>query len=173
MMSHLFAATIGTFNQMLPAAAGIIDKAEEHCKQNAIAPEAMVNTALIDGMFPLGKQFEQVMCHSSGAITGIRSGTFMPTRGDVSGDFDTLRKYISEAQEGIAGVTPEELDSLAAGRILFDATAFQLNFTVPDFLLSFSLPNFYFHLTTAYNILRSQGVGIGKLDYIGQMRVQP
>ncbi len=172
MTNYLHKATIGTYSQLLPAAGQILDKAEAYCRDNGIAQPDMVAAALAEDMFPLGKQFEQIVGHSAMALEAVRAGTFSPSTAQITGDFDLLRGFVDQAQQIVSGFSMEELDSLVGNSVLLKAGGMELKFAVPDFLLSFSLPNFYFHYTTAYDILRSRGVPVGKLDYVGQLRLQ-
>ena len=68
--------------------------------------------------------------------------------------------------------SPEQVNALAGGEVLFSAGEFKLPFTTEGFVMSFSLPNFYFHATTTYDILRHQGVPLGKMDFLGQMQLK-
>ncbi|HXJ33802.1 MAG TPA: DUF1993 family protein, partial [Candidatus Eisenbacteria bacterium] len=77
-----------------------------------------------------------------------------------------------EAREALQKVTPGEVNALQGKDVVFQLRDFKLPFTAEGFLLSFSLPNFYFHATTAYDILRMKGVPIGKRDYMGPMRLK-
>src|SRR3546814_20483136 len=77
---------------------------------------------------------------------------------------------ISDAQEALRQITPEEINRHEDGEVVFRFKDFTLPFTTEHFLLSFALPNFYFHAATAYDILRMKGVPLGKGDYLGQMR---
>lgn len=163
---------VGTYDQLLPAAAALIDKAEQHAKDNGIAEADMIATRLADDMFTLGNQFEQVMCHTAKAIEGVRTGKYYPGTNPVTGGFEELRGFIKTAQEAVSSLAPGELDSLAANEVVFTAPGREMPFVAEDFLLSFTLPNFYFHLTTAYDILRNQGLPLSKLDFIGRMRIK-
>ena len=165
----LDAVMIGTFQQILPAAAALIDKAEEHCNEQGIAPSDLIGASLAETMWPLGKQFEQVMHHSAMAIEGVRKGLFASQGDPVSGGFDELRGFIRKAQEVVASVGPGELESLADNDLTFSVPGRELPFVVRDFLLTMTLPNFYFHYTTAYDILRSRGLPLSKLDFIGSI----
>jgi uncharacterized protein len=100
----------------------------------------------------------------------VRVGNFAPQPGDFPHDFGAMRKEIADALAAVNAVDPGELDAIADNDMLFKVGSYEMHFTVQDFLLSFSLPNFYFHVTTAYNLLRMSGLQIGKPDYLGRMR---
>ena len=82
-----------------------------------------------------------------------------------------LQALVAEAQEGVGTVSAEEAAGLAEGNLIFALGDRELPFTNQNFLMSFSLPNFYFHATTAYDLLRSLGAPLGKMDFLGQLRM--
>lgn len=168
----LHEATIGSFLHFLPSLEGLLDKAEAHCQQTGTDPQSLAAKRLCDDMWDFAKQIEQSCHHSRGAITGARAGVFSPLPGDVPHDFGTLRAQLAQAQEYLAATEPQELEDIAGNDMEFRIGERRMPFVVKDFLLGFSVPNFYFHVTTAYAILRSQGVQIGKLDYLGKLRIK-
>ena len=87
-------------------------------------------------------------------------------------DIAGLQKQVTEAREELQKLKPDEVDGLAGKDIVFQMPTKKLPFTAEGFLLSFSLPNFYFHATTAYDILRSKGVPLGKRDFLGRLRMK-
>lgn len=165
----LHAATIPHFQRFLSSIGSILDKAEAHCAERGSDPEAMAQVRLCDDMWDFAKQVQQACHHSQGAIAGVRARVFSPLPGDVPHDFPSLRAMLDAAKGDLAAVSEAELESLAEEPMEFRMGEIRIPFTVSDFLLGFSIPNFYFHVTTAYGILRSQGVGLGKLDYLGGM----
>ncbi len=172
MAVSLHTVVVGAYQQMLPQAARLIDKAEAHCNETGTSPEDLCKACLAPDMWPLSKQFEQIAHHSANAITAVREGKFSPLAGDFPHEFAAMRKQIADAKAAIDAIDPGELDSLADKEVLFKVASFEMLFDAADFLMSFSLPNFYFHVTTAYNILRMSGVQIGKTDYLGKMRTK-
>ncbi len=172
MSVSLHDVVVGACQQSLPQAARLIDKAEAHCNETGTAPDDLAKACLAPDMWPFSKQIEQIAHHSVRAIEAVRNGTFAPQPGDFPHEFAAMRKQISEAQAAIDAIDPTELDSLAGNEVLFKVGKFEMMFTAGNFLLSFSLPNFYFHVTTAYNILRMSGIQVGKPDYLGRMRTK-
>jgi uncharacterized protein len=79
---------------------------------------------------------------------------------------------VTEARNGLSGLTPEAFNALVGGDVTFTLRERVLQFRTEDFLMSFSLPNFYFHAATAYDILRHKGAPLGKLDYMGKLKVK-
>ena len=86
-------------------------------------------------------------------------------------DYDALQNLVIEARAELESLTPEEVNALAGGDVIFNLGEHRLPFVSEDFLMTFSLPNFYFHATTAYDILRMKGVPLGKRDFIGRMNM--
>jgi hypothetical protein len=79
---------------------------------------------------------------------------------------------LKEAEENLKNIDSSEIDNLAGQEVIFKMGSITWPFTATDFILSFSLPNFYFHLTTFYDMLRMKGLKIGKLDFVGQMKLK-
>jgi hypothetical protein len=85
-------------------------------------------------------------------------------------DYAGLERHAREARRELDALEAAEIDELGGGRVTFRAGAVTLPFVTEDFFLSFAVPHFYFHVTTAYDILRREGVPLGKLDYLGAPR---
>ena len=123
-------------------------------------------------MLPLRFQLTSVVHHSRGALEGAQQGLFAPPKGAAELDYAGLQALVSEARAVLAAYTPETVNGLVGGETVFQAGERRMPFTTEDFLMSFSLPNFYFHAATAYDILRHQGVPLGKRDFLGRMRMK-
>jgi uncharacterized protein len=171
----LYDATIPSFVQTLTAVRGLVDKAEAFCASTGLSETDLLNTKLADDMLPLPWQLKWVSTHRVGAIESVRKGSFVPDRSPGLESFAEYRGQIDASLASLKAVTPEEFDSLIGRDIRFSIpkTEFAMYFTAENFLLSFSLPNFYFHATTAYDILRFKGLKIGKRDYLGTPRIKP
>jgi hypothetical protein len=169
----LHEASAGTFLRFLAPLDGLLDKAEAHCRDTGSADEALTGARLCDDMWDFAKQVEQCFHHSRNAIAGAREGVFSPLLGDVPHDFGALRATVQQARQYLEAVTPEELEAIADNGMEFRHKTMCLPFVVKDFLLYFSVPNFFFHLTTAYGILRNRGLAVGKMDYLGPLPVKP
>ena len=107
-----------------------------------------------------------------GAFEGVRNGVFTPDMSEPPDNLAGLREKLDEAIGYLSALSEEEVEGLRSNAMRFEIGPKRLPFTVDDFLLSFSQPNFYFHSTTAYGILRAKGVPLGKLDYLGALRVK-
>ncbi|WP_299323909.1 DUF1993 family protein [Parasphingopyxis sp.] len=172
MAFSLYDATIPSYLQTIGAFAKLIDKAEAHCDAHDLAPEALIQARLAEDMLPFAFQAKWVGTHSLGAIESVRAGLCTPDASTPPDSFDGLRDILSRATEGLSAIEREEMERFIGKDMVFKFGETEIPFTAENFLLSFSLPNFYFHATTGYDILRAQGLEIGKLDFLGQLRMK-
>lgn len=172
MAFSLHEATIPTFCQMLEAVAGLLDKAAVHCAGKGIAPETIIQARLAPDMFTFAYQVKSTAVHSLGAIEGVRKGVFSPDLVPPPEDFPTLKAQVTGALTALRAIEPDEVDRFLGREMRFEFRDLRIDFTAENFLLSFSQPNFFFHATTAYDILRWQGVTVGKRDFLGHMRIR-
>ncbi|MGY4398115.1 hypothetical protein ACVWZA_003317 [Sphingomonas sp. UYAg733] len=166
----LYAATIPSYLQILGSVTRMVDKAEKFCTDTGLAPEALIETRLIDSMLPFAYQVKSTAVHSRGAIEGVRRGTFSPDSTTPPDSFDGLRALIAGTIAALEAIDPAEVESFIGRDMRFEFGPNHLDFLAEDFLLSFSQPNFYFHAATAYDILRMKGVELGKRDFSGRVR---
>ncbi|MGE3690869.1 MAG: DUF1993 family protein [Novosphingobium sp.] len=172
MAFSLHSASVGTYLQILPSVAGLIDKAEAHCRENGLADEALTACSLAPDMWPLAKQVFECGHHSARCIEGLCKGVFGPEIDAKPTDFPSLKREIAESITMLQAVEPAEIDAMVGRDMRFEFGERRMDFTAEDFVLTFSLPNFYFHANTVYDILRGQGLKIGKMDYLGAMRLK-
>lgn len=123
-------------------------------------------------MQPFRFQVQSVAHHSLGALDAIRNGVFRPPADRSPYDYAALQKLIADTRDTLQKLTPEEVNAREGADVVFEVRDFKRLFTSEGFLMSFSLPNFQFHATTAYDILRSRGVPLGKRDYMGALRLK-
>lgn len=170
----LYDATIPSYLQILQSGLGLIDKAQAYCTDNGVSEEELLAEHFGADMLPLSWQFKWMTTHSVGAIEGVRNGTFSPDRVPPAGSFEGLRDQMMASIDTLGAITPEEVESFVGRDMVFEVPAMNLrmDFTAENFLLSFSLPNFYFHATTAYDILRHKGVTLVKRDFLGRPRLK-
>lgn len=168
----LYDAFVPSCRQIVGSTLALIEKAETHCSKTGCAPDEIAGASLHPTMLPLGFQIKSVAQHSAGAIEGVRAGRFNPMGGDMPADFAGMRAMLEKAEAGLAAVTADEMEGFIGRDMLFEMPGLKLPFTADGFLLSFSQPNFYFHAATAYDILRAKGVGLGKRDYLGALRLK-
>jgi hypothetical protein len=163
--------SVGSYLQTLGGVIGFLDRGLGHCRDNNIDPQEIIETRLCGDMLPFSFQITSIVHHSLGAIEGMKQGVFQPPT-DRMLDYAGFQALVVETRDTLAKLTPEEIDYLEGRDMIFKIRDFTLPFTTTGFLMSFSLPNFYFHATTAYDILRSKGVPLGKRDYMGQLRIK-
>ncbi|MBM3518689.1 MAG: DUF1993 domain-containing protein [Alphaproteobacteria bacterium] len=155
-----------TFTQMLSSLSGILDKAAAHCAANKIDPSTLLHMRLYPDMFPLVRQVQVATDHAKGAVARL-AGMDPPSFADDEATFDDLKRRIARTLDFIASVPPAKLSADRTVEVKLPART--LTFPGGTYLLHFALPNFYFHVTTAYDILRHAGVPLGKRDYIGSI----
>jgi hypothetical protein len=170
MTFSLYSAIVPTYLQILESLSGLLDRAESFCSEKGIAPEQIIQARLADDMHPFAYQVKSAAVHSLGAIEGARRGVFTPDRTEPPDSFAALKERITEARSGLQSIEPGEVDGLVGRDMRFSFGERHIDFRAEEFLLSLSQPNFYFHATTAYDILRWQGVPIGKRDFLGRLR---
>ena len=166
----LYAATIPSYLQILNSVSRLIDKAGAFCGENGIEPEALIHARLAVDMLPFAYQVKSTAVHSIGAIEGVRNGIFSPDTSTPPATFDGLRDHIAQTIAALDAIHPDEVEGFIGKDMRFEFGSNAMVFAAEEFLLSFSQPNFYFHATTAYDILRMQGVPIGKRDFNGRVR---
>jgi hypothetical protein len=172
MAISLYDVSVASFLQVLGAVSGVLDKGAIHCQEKGIDPNDIVEMRLCPDMLPFRFQVLSVAHHSKGAMDGVQSGVFMPPTGVADQDYIALQKVVADARTALQALTRDAVDALQGRDVVFKLGERSIPFTAEDFLMSFSLPNLYFHATTAYDILRMQGVPLGKRDYLGQLRIK-
>jgi uncharacterized protein len=172
MHSPFYTGTVGVYLQILPQIGRLIDKAEAHCREKGLPAQALTEARLAPDMWTFAKQVMCTVQHSAGALEALRSGKTGPDMSDPPADFAGLRTAVESAVALLQGASPDELDAAAGRDILFEFGSGRMEFRGEDYLLSFALPNFFFHATTAYAVLRNQGLPIGKRDFLGRTRVK-
>jgi uncharacterized protein len=178
MATSLYDLSVPTFLQTVSAVGGFLDRAATHCAETGADPEDFARVRLVDDMAPFHFQIECVAHHSVWALLAVKNGVFDPPALVPPGTipFAGLREMIAQAEAALKAFTPEEVNSWSGKDLVLQIgppdQSRRLAFTPETFLLSFSLPNFYFHAVTAYNILRTRGVPLGKRDFEGVLRTQ-
>jgi hypothetical protein len=172
MAFSLYAATVPSFRQILEAVSGLLVKAESFCGERGIAPPDLIQARLAEDMLPFAYQVKSTAVHSLGAIEGVRKGVFSPDMNPPPETFAALKTRISETLGALEAIDAAEVDGFVGRDMRFTLGDRHMDFTAESFLLSFSQPNFYFHATTAYDILRWKGISIGKRDFLGKLRLK-
>ena len=172
MTFSLYEATIPSYRQILGAVGGLLGKAESYCAEQKLAAEEIIQARLAPNMLPFAYQVKATTTHSLGAIEGLRKGVFSPDMTPPPQTFSALKTTISETLAALEAMDAAEIDAFLGRDMRFVFGDRQVNYTAENFLLSFSQPNFYFHATTAYDILRWKGLPLGKRDFVGRVRIK-
>ena len=162
----MYQASVPVFLQMLTALSAILDKAAEHARTSGIDPAELVNARLAPDMFPLARQVQIATDHAKGAAARL-SGREIPKFEDTEASFEELKARIAKTLDFVSSVEVGEIDSSGDSEITLNIGGQPRTFTGQRYLLHSALPNFFFHVTTAYDILRAKGVPLGKRDYMG------
>lgn len=163
----MYHASIPVFVRMLGNLSAILDKAEAYATARKIAPEALLDARLAPDMHPLVRQVQLVSDAAKGCAARL-AGIEIPRYVDSESSFAELQARIAKTRAFLESVAATQVDGSEDKPIALSLPGMELKFSGQDYLLHFVLPNFYFHLTTAYAILRHNGLDIGKLDFLGR-----
>ena len=167
MTSPIYTASIPVFKQMLGGLSGVLAKAEAHAAEKKIDPNALLQARLYPDMFPLLRQV-QVASDFAKSVSARLAGVDVPKLADDEQTFADLQARIATVLEFIGGLDAALFDEAATREIVTQAgTPKEKRFTGESYIFNYGLPHFFFHTTTAYAILRHNGVEVGKKDYIG------
>jgi hypothetical protein len=154
-----FANTLGNLS-------AILDKAHAHAEAKKLDPAVLGGLRLIADMFPLSRQV-QIACDTAKGAVARLAGAEIPKHDDTEQTIAELKARIAKTLDFIGSVPAAKLDGSEAREVVMKMRGQDVKFSGMQYLFGHALPNFYFHVTTAYNILRANGVEIGKRDYIG------
>lgn len=158
--------TVPPLTRTLGGLATILTKAEAHCTERGIDPQALLTFRLYPDMFPFTRQV-QLACDFAARIPPRLAGAEIPSYPDTETSFPELQARVAKARSDIAAYGPDRFHGAAERAITIKTRAADLNLTGLQFLTQYALPQVYFHVTTAYAILRHNGVEVGKRDYMG------
>jgi hypothetical protein len=167
MSLSIYTASVPVFRQLLGSLAAILEKAEAHADLKKIEPDALLKARLFPDMFPLLRQVQVAADFAKGTVARL-GGVEVPRYEDVETDFAGLQARIAKTLAFIDSVPRDAIEDGAERVITVGSGDKQRQFDGGQtYLMHYSLPHFYFHATTAYAILRHNGVEIGKKDFIG------
>ncbi|MDM7932789.1 DUF1993 family protein [Tabrizicola sp.] len=158
--------SVAVFDRFLSALATILARAEAHCEARKIKPEVILAARLFPDMFPLVKQV-QLACDFAARGSARLAGQDPKGFPDTETTFAELQDRIAAARGYMASFQPEDFAHAPDRQITFKAGGHDLTLSGEEFLSFYALPQFFFHVTTAYDILRHSGVDLGKRDYMG------
>lgn len=157
---------VPALRQGLDALSAILQKAENHCEVRNIDAAVLLQARLFPDMLPLARQV-QIAADFVKGTAGRLAGEDVPIYPDEETSFEELRQRIARTLAYVATLGPERIDGSEKRTITLKIAGRDMSFEGQPYLIHFALPNFYFHLTTAYDILRHNGVELGKRDFIG------
>lgn len=166
MTLSMYAASTPTFRRMLGNLAAILHKAAAYADARKIEPTVLINARLFPDMLPLIKQVQIATDAAKGCVARL-AGVDIPKFEDDEASFADLQARIAKTIAFIDSIPAEKIDGTEGRDISLQLRERTLEMKGQDFLVNRVLPNFYFHITTAYNILRHNGLEIGKSDYLG------
>jgi uncharacterized protein len=162
----MYQASVPRFVNTLGNLSNILDKAQAHVDAKKLDPAALTTFRLFPDMLPMTKQV-QLACDTAKGVVARLAGVEIPVHEDNEKTLAELKARIAKTVAFIRTMTPEQIDGTEDKEIVIKRGDKETRYNGMQFLLGHALPNFYFHVTTAYNILRHNGVEIGKRDYLG------
>ena len=161
-------ASATRFAQMLNNLSAILAKAQAHCEARKIDPLVLTSARLYPDMFAFARQI-QVCCDTAKGAVARLAGVEVPRHEDNEETFAELKARIAKTIDFIQSVKPAQIDGSEEKNIHLKLGPREVDYKGMQYLLGHAIPNFYFHVTTAYAILRHNGVEIGKRDYMGNI----
>ena len=158
--------SIAVYDRFLANLSRILTKAEAHCEAKSIKPEALLAYRLFPDMMPFVKQV-QLACDFAARAVARLAGEEPKSFPDTEASFSELQERITAARGYMAGFDAARYDGAESRKVTLKMRGQDVTMTGENFLNLYSMPQFHFHLTTAYNILRHNGVELGKSDYMG------
>ena len=166
MAMSMYQASVPALTHTLGNLRSILKKAAAHVEAKKLDPSTLINFRLFPDMFPLSRQV-QIATDMSKSCVARLAGVEPPKWEDNEKTFDELIARIDKAIDYMKGFKPAQIDGSESRDVVLKSPRGEMKFKGEPFLAHFILPNFYFHATTAYNILRHNGVDLGKMDFIG------
>ncbi|WP_158903737.1 DUF1993 family protein [Burkholderia sp. L27(2015)] len=167
MSLSMYRASIPVLVRMLNNLSAILEKGSTHAAAGSIDPAELVGARLAPDMLTLAGQIQRASDSAKGVAARL-AGIENPSFADDETTFADLQERIAKTRRFLESVNAEQIDGSAARPIELNLGT-KVTLRGDDYLLNFALPNFYFHVTTAYDILRHSGVPVGKMDYLGKV----
>lgn len=168
MTLSMYQAAVPVFVRGLENLATILAKAAAHAEAKKIDPSVFINARLAPDMFALARQVQITSDAAKGSAARL-AGVEVPSYPDTESTFPELQERVAKTIAFVKGFTPAQIDGSEDRKIVLKMRTDEVTFRGQDYLLKLALPNFFFHLTTAYDILRHNGVEVGKMDYLGKL----
>ena len=167
MTISMYQASVPSLIRSIDNLVGILEKGAADAEARKIDPTVLINSRLYPDMLPLSKQV-QIVSDIARRGAARLAGLEAPAMADNETTFAELIERLKKTNAFLATLTPAQIDGSETKAIALPIGKETMNFEGLPYLLSFVLPNVYFHVTTAYNILRHSGVKLGKLDFLGK-----
>lgn len=164
----IFDASVPVFVRGLENLSAILAKGEAFAKEKGIDNTELVETRLIEDMDPLRSQIQRASDAAKGAGARL-TATEIPSFSDDEKTLPELRERIAKTIAYLKSLDPEAFAGAETRDVTINSRRVTHQMSGQDYFLKFALPNFYFHVTTAYALLRHKGVQIGKMDYLGEL----
>lgn len=166
MTISMYTVTVATFTRMLTNLLRILEKAEANAAERKIGPEVLAASRLAPDMHPLAFQVQSATDRAKFAVARI-TGRTAPSWDDTEKTLDDLRSRIKKALDYLASFTEADLNGTEDKLLTLKVAGQDKQVRAEDHVLQSVHPNFYFHVTTAYDILRHNGIPVGKRDFTG------
>ncbi len=161
----MHAVSAPVFVRMLQNTSSILTKAEQQAKVKGYEPSVLLNDRLAPDMFTLTRQIQIATDHAKGCMARL-AGHTPEAMEDTETTFAQIQARIAKVIKLVEGYKPEQLDGSETREITIKIPNSELKFTGLDYVNHWAMPNFYFHITTAYAILRHNGIELGKRDFL-------
>lgn len=165
-MLSMYDASIPALTRALTSLSAVLKKGEDYATLKKIEPSVLLTSRLFPNMYHLTRQVQIATDMSKGAAARL-AGVEIPKYDDAETSFADLQARITKTIAFLNSVSAAQFEGSEKREIAFKAGSRDLTFNGQDYLLTWVLPNVYFHITTAYNILRHNGVELSKIDYLG------
>ena len=166
MKISMYQASAPRFANTLRNLSAILDKAQAHAEAKKLDPAVLGSLRLIADMFPLARQV-QIACDTAKGAVARLAGVEIPKHEDTEQTIAELKARIAKTLDFVGSVPAAKIDGSEEREVVMKMRGQDVKFSGLQYLLGHAWPNFYFHVTTAYNILRANGVELGKRDFIG------
>lgn len=166
MAISIYDFSVPVFTHLLVNLSKIIDKASAYAESRKIDPKVLFDARLAPDMFPFSRQV-QIACDFAKGTTARLAGVDVPKHEDNEATLADLKARIAKTLDFVGSIKPGQLAGSEERQIVHEMRVMKLEMKGLQYLTAFSLPNFFFHVTTAYDILRHNGMELGKRDYAG------
>lgn len=166
MTISMYQASVPVFQSMLNGLSHVLQRGEAYAVEKGLEPRELIEARLAPDMFPLVKQVQIATDHAKGASARL-AGREVPKFEDIERTFAELKERIDKTRALLDTFAAADIDGSEDRSIVLPMRTGERTFSGMAYLLHFAMPNFYFHVTTAYDILRHEGAPLGKMDFFG------